>query len=151
MSSTHERRQVIGKDVKLGRDVKLARFLNLYRRQIGDETRIGAFVAVQRNAKIGRRCKISSHSFICEGVTIEDDVFIGQGVKFINDAYPRATTPGGELQTEKDCGVETTLVKTGAPAGSGATIICNITPNTIVAGNPARAAGCSSERATRTV
>jgi acetyltransferase-like isoleucine patch superfamily enzyme len=146
----------IAPDVKLGRDVKLSRFINLYGCQIGDETKIGAFVEIQKNASVGNRCKISSHTFVCEGVTIEDNVFIGHGVTFINDSYPRATTSGGELQTEKDWRVETTVVKSGASIGSGATILSNLVigenaivgagsvvthdvpANTIVAGNPAR-------------
>ena len=143
-------------DVKLGRDVKLSRFINLYGCEIGDETKIGAFVEIQKNASVGRRCKISSHTFVCEGVTIEDNVFIGHGVTFINDSYPRATTGGGELQTEKDWHVETTVVKRGVSIGSGATILSklvigenaivgagsvvthDVPPNTIVAGNPAK-------------
>ena len=143
-------------DVKLGREVKLSKFINLYGCEIGDETKIGAFVEVQKNAKIGQRCKISSHTFICDGVTIEDNVFIGHSVTFINDAYPRATAPGGALQTEKDWKVEPTLVKKGASIGSGSTILARVTvgenaivgagsvvtkdvpANTIVAGNPAR-------------
>src|SRR5438309_6063994 len=146
----------ISRDVKLGRDVKLSKFINLYGCEIGDETKVGAFVEIQKNANVGRRCKISSHTFICEGVTIEDNVFIGHGVTFINDSYPRATTEEGELQTQKDWGVEPTLVRRGASIGSGATILANITigenaligagsvvtkdvpPNAIVAGNPAR-------------
>lgn len=146
----------ISDDVKLGRDVKLSKFINLYGCEIGDESKIGAFVEIQKNAKIGNRCKISSHTFICEGVTIEDNVFVGHGVTFINDTYPRATTPEGELQTEKDWRVENTLIKQGASIGSGATILSNVTigehaivgagsvvtkdvpPHAIVAGNPAR-------------
>jgi len=146
----------IAPDVKLGRDVKLSRFINLYGCRIGDETKIGAFVEIQKNASVGRRCKISSHTFVCEGVTIEDNVFIGHGVTFINDSYPRATTSGGELQTEKDWRVETTVVRRGASIGSGATILSNLVigenaivgagsvvthdvpANTIVAGNPAK-------------
>lgn len=146
----------IAPDVKLGRDVKLSRFINLYGCQIGDETKIGAFVEIQKNASIGRRCKISSHTFVCEGVTIEDNVFIGHGVTFINDSYPRATTPDGELQTETDWHVEPTVVKRGASIGSGSTILSNVVigenaivgagsvvthdvpPDTVVAGNPAR-------------
>jgi acetyltransferase-like isoleucine patch superfamily enzyme len=146
----------IAPDVKLGQDVKLSKFINLYGCEIGDNTKIGAFVEVQRNAKVGRNCKISSHTFICEGVTIEDDVFIGHGVTFINDIYPRATTSSGALQTEKDWKVERTLVKRGASVGSGTTILANVTigenalvgagsivtrdvpPDSIVAGNPAR-------------
>ena len=147
----------IGPDVKVGKDVRFAKFINLYGCEIGDETKIGAFVEIQKNAKVGRRCKISSHTFICEGVTIEDHVFIGHGVTFINDIYPRATTGTGELQTEKDWNVEATLVKRGASIGSGATILANVVigenaivgagsvvtrdapANAIVAGNPARA------------
>jgi acetyltransferase-like isoleucine patch superfamily enzyme len=161
----------IAPDVKLGKDVKLAKFINLYGCEVGDETKIGAFVEIQRNARIGRRCKISSHSFICEGVTIEDEVFIGHGVMFINDSYPRATTESGELQTAADWKVEQTLIKKGASIGSGATVLCNVTigekaivgagsvvtrdvpPGTIVVGNPARvlraigvATGGSDER-----
>jgi len=146
----------IAPDVKLGRDVKLARFINLYGCKVGDETKIGAFVEIQKNAAVGRRCKISSHTFICEGVTIEDHVFIGHGVTFINDSYPRATTEDGQLQTAADWTVERTLVKKGASIGSGATILANVTigeraivgagsvvtrdvpANTIVSGNPAR-------------
>jgi acetyltransferase-like isoleucine patch superfamily enzyme len=145
----------IAEDVKLGRDVKLSKFINLYGCEIGDETKIGAFVEIQKNATIGRRCKVSSHTFICEGVTIEDNVFIGHGVVFINDSYPRATTDG-KLQTEADWKVERTIIRKGASIGSGATILCNITigenaivgagsvvtkdvpPNAIVAGNPAK-------------
>ena len=146
----------ISPDVKLGKDVKLGRFINLYGCEVGDETKIGAFVEIQKNATVGRRCKISSHTFICEGVTIEDQVFIGHGVMFINDSYPRATTATGELQTGSDWQVEKTLVKTGASIGSGATILSNVTigehaivgagsvvthdvpADAIVAGNPAR-------------
>lgn len=146
----------VAPDVKLGKDVRLAKFINLYGCEIGDETKIGAFVEVQKNAKIGKRCKISSHTFICEGVTVEDNVFIGHGVTFINDSYPRATTAEGDLQTEKDWRVERTLIKRGASIGSGSTILANVVigensivgagsvvtrdipPNTIVAGNPAR-------------
>src|SRR5436189_202919 len=116
----------IAPDVKLGRDVKLSKFINLYGCEVGDETKIGAFVEIQKNAKIGRRCKISSHTFICEGVTIEDHVFIGHGVTFINDSYPRATTADGTLQTADDWTVESTLVKQGASIGSGATILANV-------------------------
>ena len=146
----------ISDDVKLGRDVKLTKFINLYGCEIGDHTKIGAFVEVQKNARIGRNCKISSHTFICEGVTIEDDVYIGHSVTFINDLYPRATGSHGGLQTEADWVVVPTLVKKGASIGSGATILCNVTigenaivgagsvvtrdvpPGAIVAGNPAR-------------
>ena len=146
----------VAPDVKLGKDVKLAKFVNLYGCEVGDETKIGAFVEIQKNARVGRRCKISSHTFICEGVTIEDQVFIGHGVMFINDSYPRATTAAGELQTAADWKVEQTVVKKGASIGSGATVLCNVTigeraivgagsvvtrdvpPDTIVVGNPAR-------------
>jgi acetyltransferase-like isoleucine patch superfamily enzyme len=116
----------ISPDVKLGKNVKLSKFTNLYGCEIGDGTKIGAFVEVQKNARIGKNCKISSHSFICEGVTLEDNVFIGHGVTFINDPYPRATTGDGQLQTEKDWRVESTLVKKGASVGSGATILSKV-------------------------
>jgi len=146
----------IADDVKMGKDVRLSRFINLYGCEIGDETKIGAFVEIQKNASVGKRCKISSHSFLCEGVVIEDNVFVGHGVTFINDIYPRATTAGGGLQTEADWRVARTLVKKGASIGSGATILANTTigenaivgagsmvcrdvpANAIVAGNPAR-------------
>src|ERR1700741_3711175 len=108
----------IAENVKLGKDVKLSKFINLYGCEIGDETKIGAFVEIQKNAKIGNRCKISSHTFICEGVTIEDNVFVGHGVTFINDSYPRATTAGGNLQTEADWKVEWTFIRKGASIGS---------------------------------
>ena len=147
---------VIAPDVKLGKGVKLSKFINLYGCEIGDETKIGAFVEIQKNASVGRRCKISSHTFICEGVHIEDNVFIGHGVTFINDIYPRSTTPEGELQTEADWKVDKTIIKRGASVGSGATILSSVTvgensivgagsvvtrdvpANTIVAGNPAK-------------
>src|SRR6201996_9047656 len=115
----------IAPDVKLGQGVRLSKFINLYGCEVGDETKIGAFVEIQKNAKVGNRCKISSHTFICEGVTIEDNVFVGHGVTFINDSYPRATT-NGELQTESDWKVERTLIKKGASIGSGATILANV-------------------------
>src|SRR6516165_3454843 len=116
----------ISDNVKLGQNVRLSRFINLYGCDIGDETKIGAFVEIQKNSSIGRCCKISSHSFICEGVVIEDNVFIGHGVTFINDTYPRATTETGILQTEADWKVEHTHIKKGASIGSGATILSNI-------------------------
>ena len=146
----------IAPSVKLGQSVKLSKFINLYGCSIGDETKVGAFVEIQKNASVGRRCKISSHTFVCEGVTIEDNVFVGHGVAFINDSYPRATTPEGELQNESDWKVEKTVVKRGASIGSGSTILANLVigenaivgagsvvtrdvpPNAIVAGNPAR-------------
>jgi acetyltransferase-like isoleucine patch superfamily enzyme len=119
--------QCIAPDVKLGQGVKLSKFINLYGCEIGDNTKIGAFVEIQKGAKVGKNCKISSHTFICEGVTIEDEVFIGHGVTFINDTYPRATTLGGQLQTEADWNVERTVIKHGASVGSGATILSNVT------------------------
>lgn len=142
--------------VKLGKDVRLSKFINLYGCEIGDETKIGAFVEIQKNASVGKRCKISSHTFVCEGVEIRDNVFIGHGVMFINDSYPRATTARGELQTEADWKVEKTVVSKGASIGSGATILSKITigenaivgagsvvtkdvpANAVVAGNPAK-------------
>src|SRR5580658_7987285 len=116
----------IADDVKLGANVRLSRFINLYGCEIGDETKIGAFVEIQKNARVGKMCKISSHSFICEGVVIEDFVFIGHGVTFTNDTYPRSTTAGGTLQTEVNWKVEPTVVRKGASIGSGATLLCNI-------------------------
>ncbi len=116
----------ISDDVVLGRDVRIYNFVNLYGCEIGDETRIGSFVEIQKGARIGRRCKISSHSFICEGVTIEDEVFIGHGVVFINDIYPRATRPDGRLQTAEDWTVVPTVVRRGASVGSGATILAGV-------------------------
>ena len=113
----------IAPDVKLGKNVKLSKFINLYGCEIGDETKIGAFVEIQKGAKVGKRCKISSHTFICEGVTIEDNVFIGHNVTFINDTYPRATKLDGALQTDEDWHVEPTLVKEGASIGSGSTVL----------------------------
>jgi acetyltransferase-like isoleucine patch superfamily enzyme len=146
----------IAPSVRLGKDVRLSKFINLYGCEIGDETKIGAFVEIQKNASVGKRCKISSHTFVCEGVEIEDNVFIGHGVTFINDSYPRSTTPSGELQTEADWKVEKTLVRKGASIGSGSTILSDLTigenaivgagsvvtkdvpANAIVAGNPAK-------------
>ena len=148
--------QCIAADVRLGTNIRLSKFINLYGCTIGDETKIGAFVEIQKNASVGKRCKISSHTFICEGVMIEDNVFIGHGVTFVNDSYPRATTATGGLQTEADWKVEATLIKKGASIGSGATILSNtivgenaivgagsvvtknVPANAIVAGNPAK-------------
>jgi UDP-2-acetamido-3-amino-2,3-dideoxy-glucuronate N-acetyltransferase len=118
---------VIAPDVKLGRDVVIYNFVNLYGCEIGDETKIGTFVEIQKNARVGRRCKISSHTFICEAVTIEDEVFVGHGVTFINDKIPRATTQAGQLQTDADWTAVPTVVKRGASIGSGATIMCGVT------------------------
>ena len=146
----------IAPDVKLGDNVKIFAYVNLYGCAIGDNTKIGTFVEIQKGATIGRNCKISSHTFICEGVTVEDGVFIGHGVTFINDLYPRATTPEGSLQTEQDWKVIPTVVKKGASIGSGATILAGVTigegaivgagsvvtrdvpARAVVAGNPAR-------------
>ncbi len=146
----------IAPDVKLGKDVKIFPFANLYGCAIGDNTKVGTFVEIQKNAVIGKNCKISSHSFICEGVTIEDEVFIGHNVTFINDIYPRATAEGGGLQTEADWRVVPTFIRRGASVGSSATILAGVTvgeeaivgagavvtkdvpPRTIVAGNPAK-------------
>lgn len=152
-SSLH---QQITPDVKLGQGVRIFGFVNLYGCEIGDESKIGTFVEIQKGAKIGRRCKISSHTFICEGVTIEDEVFIGHGVTFTNDLFPRATNPDGSPQTAADWICVPTLVKRGAAIGSGATLLCGITigeratvgagsmvtkdvpAGAVVAGNPAR-------------
>jgi acetyltransferase-like isoleucine patch superfamily enzyme len=146
----------VAPDVKLGTNVTLGKFINLYGCEVGDNTKIGAFVEIQRNAKVGSNCKISSHTFICEGVTIEDGVFVGHNVAFVNDTFPRATTSTGDLQTADDWVVEKTFVKKGASIGSGATILANVTigeraivgagsvvtrdvpPDVIVVGNPAR-------------
>lgn len=148
--------QCIAEDVHIGNAVYLADFINLYGCRIGDGTKIGAFVEIQRNVEVGRNCKISSHSFICEGVSIEDNVFIGHGVVFINDKFPRAANPDGTLQSAADWDVIRTVVKKGASIGSGVTIMCGITigedaivgagsivlddvaSSTIIAGNPAR-------------
>lgn len=146
----------ISPDVRLGRGVKLFAFVNLYGCEIGDDTRIGTFVEIQKGAQIGARCKVSSHTFICEGVTIEDEVFIGHGVTFVNDRFPRATADTGALQTEADWECQQTIIKRGASIGSGVTLLGGITvgekaivgagsvvtkdvpPGVIVAGNPAR-------------
>ena len=123
MSDTSPDFKRVSADVKLGRNVQMYAFVNLYGCEIGDDTRIGTFVEIQKGAKIGDRCKISSHTFICEGVTIESEVFVGHGVTFINDRYPRATGAAGQLQTEADWSVQNTLVKQGASIGSGATLL----------------------------
>jgi len=148
--------QQISPDVKLGKGVRIFGFTNLYGCEIGDETKVGTFVEIQKGAKVGRRCKISSHTFICEGVTIEDEVFVGHGVTFTNDRYPRATNRDGSLQTDSDWTCVPTIVRKGATIGSGATLLCGITigefstvgagsvvtrdvaPGAVVAGNPAR-------------
>ena len=148
--------RLIAPDVKLGEGVKIYAFTNLYGCEIGDESKVGTFVEIQKGARIGRRCKISSHTFICEGVTIEDEVFIGHGVTFTNDRRPRATNTDGSLQTDADWKCEPTIVKARASIGSGATLLCGITigegaivgagsvvtkdvpPGATVAGNPAR-------------
>lgn len=153
--SAHQH-QLIAPDVKLGRNVRIQGFVNLYGCEIGDDTKIGTFVEVQKGARIGERCKISSHTFVCEGVIIEAEVFVGHGVTFINDRYPKATTRRGELQTGADWSCQTTVVRRGASIGSGATLLGGITvgekaivgagsvvtadvpPGTTVAGNPAR-------------
>jgi acetyltransferase-like isoleucine patch superfamily enzyme len=146
----------VAPDVRLGSNVRLSKFINLYGCEIGDNTTVGAFVEIQKNARVGKNCKVSSHTFICEGVDIEDGVFIGHSVTFINDSYPRAVTGDGQLQTEQDWAVERTVVKKGASIGSGSTILSNVVigenaivgagsvvtkdvpANAIVAGNPAR-------------
>jgi len=158
----------IAPNVKLGKDVRIYDFTNLYGCEIGDESKIGTFVEIQKGARIGNRCKISSHTFVCEGVTIEDEVFVGHSVTFINDRYPRATTNGGGLQTEADWHCENTIVKRGASIGSGATILCGVVigeraivgagsvvtkdvpAGAVVAGNPARVlrSAKAKERAT---
>ena len=146
----------ISDDVQVGKNVKLSKFINLYGCSIGENTKIGSFVEIQKNAAIGKNCKISSHSFVCEGVTIEDNVFVGHNVTFINDTFPQATNPQGTLQTEADWNCTPTLVKCGASIGSSATLLCGITigensvvgagsvvtkdipSNTIAAGKPAK-------------
>jgi acetyltransferase-like isoleucine patch superfamily enzyme len=155
--------RLIAPNVKLGERVKIFDFTNLYGCTIGDDSKIGTFVEIQKGAVIGRRCKISSHTFICEGVTIEDDVFVGHNVTFTNDRFPRATA-GGKLQTEQDWKCEPTLVRKGASIGSSVTLLCGVTvgenaivgagsvvtkdvpPHTIVAGNPARLLRTIKER-----
>src|SRR5215472_9541637 len=157
MSESRERPNIcVSEDVQLGERVRLSNFVNLYGCEIGDDTRVGAFVEVQRDARIGKRCKISSHTFICSGVTIEDEVFIGHNVVFINDRRPRATKADGSLQSEEDWSLERTLIRCRASVGSGAIIMCgveigegamigagafvtrNVPPNCVVAGSPAR-------------
>src|SRR5262245_6917806 len=156
MNTATELLQRIAPDVKLGKVVRIHGFANLYGCEIGDDVKIGTFVEIQKGAQIGRRCKISSHTFVCEGVTLEDEVFVGHNVTFVNDLYPRATNIDGELQTEADWACVPTLVKRGASIGSGAVLLCwitvgerpiigagsvvtkNVPPHTIVAGNPAK-------------
>src|SRR5688572_3304338 len=156
MTTDSHRNSQIAPDVKLGKGVRIFGFTNLYGCEIGDDVKIGTFVEIQKGAKIGNRCKISSHTFICEGVTLEDEVFIGHNVTFVNDLFPRATNAGGGLQTEADWKCIPTLVKRGASIGSGATLLCGITvgeraligagsvvtrdvpDDAVVAGNPAR-------------
>ena len=163
MNDSPSKTRRIAPDVKLGKDVKIYDFVNLYGCEIGDNTKIGTFVEIQKGSKIGRNCKISSHTFICEGVTIEDGVFVGHNVTFINDLFPRATADNGKLQTEDDWTCVPTFVKKGASIGSSVTILCGITvgenatigagsvvtkdvpANTIVAGNPARTSRKSNE------
>ena len=156
MSSSSQAFQQIAPDVKLGKGVRIYGFTNLYGCEIGDEVKIGTFVEIQKGAKIGNNCKISSHTFICEGVTLEEEVFVGHNVTFINDRYPRATNGDGKLQTEADWKCVSTRIKRGASIGSGATLLCGVTvgeravvgagsvvtkdvpPRAVVAGNPAR-------------
>jgi len=156
MNSSDNLFQRIAPDVKLGQRVKIFAFTNLYGCELGDDVKVGTFVEIQKGARVGNRCKISSHSFLCEGVTLEDEVFIGHGVTFINDRFPRATNEDGRLQTEADWTCVSTLVKRRASIGSGATILCGITigegatvgagsvvtkdvpDGAVVAGNPAR-------------
>lgn len=164
MNNSEQLYQRIAADVKLGQRVKIFAFTNLYGCQIGDDVKIGTFVEIQKGARVGNRCKISSHSFICEGVTLEDEVFIGHGVMFINDRFPRAATAGGALQTEADWNCVPTVVKRGASIGSNATILCgveigegatvgagsvvtkDVPPGAVVAGNPARVLRRSATR-----
>jgi acetyltransferase-like isoleucine patch superfamily enzyme len=164
MSGPDQLFQRIAPDVKLGQRVKIFAFTNLYGCEIGDDVKIGTFVEIQKGVRVGNRCKISSHSFICEGVTLESEVFIGHSVTFINDRYPRATNTEGRLQTEADWSCVPTVVKSGASVGSGATILCGVTigehaiigagsvvtkdvpPGAIVAGNPARPLRCTTSK-----
>jgi UDP-2-acetamido-3-amino-2,3-dideoxy-glucuronate N-acetyltransferase len=156
MIKEHDHHRQIAPDVKMGKGVRIFGFTNLYGCEIGDDVKIGTFVEIQKGARIGNRCKISSHTFICEGVTLEDEVFVGHNVTFINDLFPRATNTEGQLQSEKDWTCVPTLIKQGASIGSSATLLCGITvgegavvgagsvvtkdvaPYTVVAGNPAR-------------
>lgn len=156
MSVTRAATQQISADVKMGHNVQVFSFVNLYGCEIGDNSKIGAFVEIQKGVKVGSRCKVSSHSFLCEGVILEDEVFLGHNVTFINDLYPRATAANGELQTEKDWKCIQTVIKKGASIGSSVTILCGVTvgenaivgagsvitrdvpPNAVVAGNPAK-------------
>ena len=165
MSTPANPLQCIAPSVKLGKNVRIFNFTNLYGCELGDDVKVGAFVEIQKGVKIGNACKISSHTFICEGVTLEDRVFIGHNVTFINDRFPRATNEDGSLQTEADWACTPTLVKRGASIGSSATILCGVTigenaivgagsvvtkdvpPNTIVAGNPARVKKSLPEKA----
>jgi len=164
VSASPQMYQRIASNVKLGKNVRIYDFTNLYGCEIGDDVKIGTFVEIQKGSKIGNRCKVSSHTFICEGVILEDDVFIGHNVTFINDRYPRATNGAGKLQTEADWKCVGTLVKRGASVGSGATLLCGITvgenaligagsvvtkdvpPGAVVAGNPARIIKLSSTK-----
>lgn len=161
LNEQSDRRALV--NVKVGKDVRIFNFVNAYGCEIGDGSKVGAFVEIQKGATIGKNCKISSHTFVCEGVHIEDEVFIGHGVTFINDRIPRAANPDGSMQTEEDWTLETTRIKTGASIGSGSTILCGVTvgegalvgagsvvtkdvaPNTTVAGNPARVLKKTSE------
>ena len=154
----------VAPDVELGRDVKIYAFVNLYGCRVGDETRIGTFVEIQKGAAVGARCKISSHTFICEGVTLEDEVFVGHGVMFTNDRWPRATRADGTPQTEEDWTLEATIVRRGASIGSNATILCgleigeravvgagavvtrSVPAGAVVAGNPARVIRSAEEQ-----
>jgi acetyltransferase-like isoleucine patch superfamily enzyme len=164
VSGPSQKYQRIAPDVKLGKNVRIYDFTNLYGCEIGDDVKIGTFVEIQKGSKIGNRCKVSSHTFICEGVTLEDDVFIGHNVTFINDRYPRATNGAGQLQNESDWSCVETLVKRGASIGSGATLLCGITvgenaligagsvvtknvpAGAVVAGNPARVVKSSAPK-----
>lgn len=156
MSASESQFLRVAPDVKLGRNVRLFGYANLYGCEIGDDVKIGPFVEIQKGVRVGNRCKISSHSFLCEGVVLEDDVFVGHNVTFTNDRFPRATNGNGQLQTEADWKCIPTFIKRGASIGSGATLLCGITigenaligagsvvtrdvpPHTVVAGNPAR-------------